>query len=579
MNADADLDLLGVLVTRRDRLFEVADVLRRYGFASIATQLETAGGPAHRVARSLADHLADPALASESAGERLRGALTELGTTAIKLGQLLSLRPDVVGPRIAAELVELRAGVPADPRGHAEATVRDGLGAEVSEVFATFDPEPLASGSVAQVHRATLHDGTRVVVKVLHHGVRRRVLEDLELLTALSVWAETVSSAAHRLRFAAVVADFETGMRGAVDLRAELANLQRFGAIFADDPGVRIPRAYPEQSSSAVLTMEEMTGHVLTDAASVRDAGWSPDDLATRTAGIYLTMMFRHGIYHTDPHPGNFLLDPGIITILDFGDVARLSTSRRRELEDLVASVGSGDPRATTEALLVITDAPPSTDAAAVQNDVESLITDHLHGDIGSLDLTLLARGLSTVVQRHHLSLPAEIALVLRVITLLQGLAADIGADIDLAAVTRPFALDLARHRLDPKEAFWRALRTGRAWERLLETLPGEATALLQKVQRDGGIDLRLRDPDGIADRVVDGILTAAFVLSAGELVSRGVPPKLGSISVPGLAVAGFALLRYRSLHARGADAPSASARLRLAERVVRSARRPAPSD
>ncbi|MBW4041009.1 MAG: AarF/ABC1/UbiB kinase family protein [Acidobacteria bacterium] len=577
MNADADLDLLGVLVTRRGRLLEVADVLRRYGFASIATQLESAGGPGRHVVRSVADRLIDPALADESAGERLRGALTELGTTAIKLGQLLSLRPDIVGAQIAAELVELRAGVPADPRGHAEATVRDGLGAEVTEVFASFDPEPLASGSVAQVHRATLHDGSRVVVKVLHRDVRRRVLEDLELLSALSVWAEAVSPTAHRLRFAAVVADFDTGMRGAVDLRAELANLQRFGAIFADDDGVRIPRAQPGQSSSAVLTMEEMTGHVLTDAASVREAGWTPDVLATRTAGIYLTMMFRHGIYHTDPHPGNFLLDPGVITILDFGDVARLSTSRRRELEDLVASVGSGDPRATTDALLAITDAPPGTDAVEVQDDVESLITDHLEGDIGALDLTLLARGLSTVVQRHHLSLPGEIALVLRVIALLQGLAADIGADIDLPAITRPFALDLLRRRLDPREALGRAVRTGRAWERLVESLPGELTSLLQQVVRDGGADLNIRDPDGIAERIVDGILTAAFVLSAGELVSRAVPPKLGSISVPGLAVAGFALLRYRALHARRAGAPTAIARLRLAERVVRAARRPTP--
>ena len=345
--------------------------------------------------------------------------------------------------------------------------------------------------------------------------------------------------------------------------------------MFADDEGVRIPRAHPEQSAAGVLTMEEMTGHVLTDAASVRAAGWTPDELATRTAGLYLTMMFRHGIYHTDPHPGNFLLEPGVITILDFGDVARLSTGKRRDLEDLVAAVGSGDPRATTDALLVVTAAPPGTDASAVQDDVESLITDHLAGDIGAIDLTVVSHGLSTVVQRHGLSLPGEIALVLRVITLLQGLAADIGADIDLRAITRPFALDLARRRLDPRQALGTALRTGRAWERLLETLPGELTSILQQVRREGGAELRLKDPDGIADRIVDGILTAAFVLSAGELVSRAVPPKLGSISVPGLAVAGVALLRYRALHARRGGAPTALARLRLAERVVRSARRP----
>jgi ubiquinone biosynthesis protein len=574
MRADADLDLLGVLVARRGRLFEVANVLRRYGFASIAAQFDAAGGPTRRITQAVADRLTDPALAGEPAGARLRGALIELGTTAIKLGQLLSLRPDVVGPVIASELTLLRAGVPADAPGHAEATIQEELGAGVDELFAFFDPEPLASGSVAQVHRATLHDGTRVVVKVLHRGVRRRVLDDLELLSALAVWAEAASPVAHRLRFAAVAADLERSMRGAVNLRQELSNLQRFSAMFADDPGVRIPRAFPDRSAGGVLTMEEMTGHVLDGAASVREAGWTPDRLATRTASIYLTMVFRHGIYHTDPHPGNFLLNPGAITILDFGDVARISTSKREQLEDLVAAVGSSDPRWTTDALLAITDAPPDLNPDEVQDDVESEITDHLSGAVGSIDLTAVSRGVAVVVRRHGLSLPADIALVLRVVTLLQGLAADMGAEIDLRAITRPFAIDLARRRLDPKEALGRARRTGRAWERLAETLPGEVTSLLQQVRREGGADLRIKDPDGIADYIVDGLLTAALVLSAGELVSRSVRPRIGSFSVPGLAVAGAAWIRYRSIRSRRAGAPSSAARLRLAERVIRSARR-----
>ncbi|GAA2750003.1 ABC1 kinase family protein [Amnibacterium kyonggiense] len=575
MNADADLDLLGVLVTRRDRLIEVAGVLRRYGFASIAAQLEGAGGPVRRAAAAVADRLIDPELEAESAGQRLRGALTEIGTTAIKLGQLLSLRPDVVGPAVAAELSTLRSSVPADPPGYAETTVQEELGADVSELFASFDPEPLASGSVAQVHRAVLHDGSRVVVKVLHRHVRRRVLEDLELLSALSVWAEAVSPVAHRLRFAAVVADFDRSMRGAVDLGQELANLQRFGAMFADDDGVRIPAAHPDRSATGVLTMEEMAGTVLDGPDSVRAAGWTPDDLANRTANVYLTMVFRHGAYHTDPHSGNFLLNPGVITILDFGDVARITRTKREQLEDLIAAVGTGDPAATTEALLAITDAPPDLEPGDVQDDVESLITDHLSGGVDTIDLTAVSRGVAVVVQRHGLSLPGEIALVLRVITLLQGLAADIGADIDLAEISRPFALDVARHSLDPRAALARALRTSRSWERLLETLPGEVTALLQQVRREGGADLRIKDPDGIADRIVDGLLTAALVLSAGELVSRGTAPRLGSISVPGVAVAGAAWLRWRSLRARRSGAPSAAARLRLAERVIRSARRP----
>ena len=209
-------------------------------------------------------------------------------------------------------------------------------------------------------------------------------------------------------------------------------------------------------------------------------------------------MVFQHGIYHTDPHPGNFLLAPGVITILDFGDVARISRSKREQLEDLIAAVGGGDPRARPPRRCSRSRPRRRTCSPEdLQDDVESMITDHLAGGVGSIDLTAVSRGLVAVVRRHGLSLPADIALVLRVVTLLQGLAADIGADIDLQAITRPFALDLARRRLDPRQSLGRALRTGRSWERLVETLPGEVTALLQQIRREGGADLRSRTRTG----------------------------------------------------------------------------------
>jgi ubiquinone biosynthesis protein len=158
-------DLAGVLFRHRERLKEIGNVLSRYGFARLADHAAEAGVPS--IAGRLVTRVADPALASLSAGQRLRGALSELGTTWIKLGQMLSLRPDLVGTDVAAELALLQADVPADPPGTAEQTIKTDLGRDVAEAFSSFEAAPMASASVAQAHRATLPDGTDVVVKVI----------------------------------------------------------------------------------------------------------------------------------------------------------------------------------------------------------------------------------------------------------------------------------------------------------------------------------------------------------------------------------------------------------------------------
>lgn len=177
-----------MLFGQRSRIKEIADVLTRYGFARLA---DTAGAAADTGLRaSLVTRIADPDLAALTSGQRLRGALSELGTTWIKFGQLLSLHPDLVGNDVAAELAQLQSSVPPDPPGSAESTIKAELGVDVGEAFATFEATPMASASVAQVHRASLKDGTAVVVKVVHRGAQAKVLDDLELMRALAGFVE-----------------------------------------------------------------------------------------------------------------------------------------------------------------------------------------------------------------------------------------------------------------------------------------------------------------------------------------------------------------------------------------------------
>ena len=238
-------ELTGTLIAHRKRLSEVAAVLVRNGLETWVTR--ESGLLDAAALRKLRDHVVRPGVESLSEGERLRNALTELGTTWIKFGQMLSLRPDVVGSDVAAELEQLQGAVPADPPGVAQRTVESELGKGVADLYKTFDAEPFASGSVAQVHRATLHDGTTVAVKVVHDGAAERVREDLDLMAGIADYLERKDPGLAQLRPTILVDEFAKMMQGAIDLREELRNLERFRANFAHEPDIVIPTPYADR--------------------------------------------------------------------------------------------------------------------------------------------------------------------------------------------------------------------------------------------------------------------------------------------------------------------------------------------
>ena len=230
----------------------------------------------------------------------------------------------------------------------------------MSVLYGSFDPEPLASGSVAQVHRATLHDGAAVAVKVLHDGVEHRVLEDLELMEAIAAFLEHEDPGFAQLRPTVIVGEFSQMLHDAIDLSQELRNLQRFTMNFADEPDIVIPTPYPELSRRRVLTMSLISGAPFTDRASVEATGWDIEALVHRAANIYLEMIFRDSLYHADPQPGNLLLPDGShLAILDFGDVGRISGMRKRQLEDLVIAAGTHDLDGFIDVIVEITTPPP----------------------------------------------------------------------------------------------------------------------------------------------------------------------------------------------------------------------------
>jgi ubiquinone biosynthesis protein len=540
--------LPAAIVRHHGRLDEIAEVLAKYGFAAWVqrgSRLVSA-----RVVKGLVDRHVAPEVVAMSDGERLRHALTELGTTWIKFGQMLSLRPDVVGDDVAAELTKLQATVAADPPGVALALVERELGGALSELYGSFEPEPMASGSVAQVHRATLHDGTPVGVKVLHDGVEHRVLDDLELIEGIATYLEHEDPGLALLQPTVIVGEFSQMLHDAIDLSQELRNLQRFTLNFADEHDIVIPKPYPELSRRRVLTMSLISGAAFTDRASVEATGWDVDTLVRRAADVYLEMIFRDSLYHADPQPGNLLLPDGThLAILDFGDVGRISGMRRHQLEELVIAAGTHDIDGFIDVIVEITTPPPTVDMTGLRSQIDMWLNRYLLIGVGQLDMTAIINTGMRLLHDNGLVLPADLSLLFRVLLELQGLGRGLGTEVRVTELLEPYMKKLLAERFDPRRLARHASRTFRGWDRLAAALPGDIGDIVQQIRAGKlGVDFRIHDSDGAVDHLVDGLVAAASVLASAQLISRRTGPTLGSISVPGVVAAGVGVLTWQRL-------------------------------
>jgi ubiquinone biosynthesis protein len=565
--------LPATLVRHHERLDEIGEVLAKYGFAAWVQR--GSGLVSARVLKGLVDHYADAEIVGLTDGERLRRALTELGTTFVKFGQMLSLRPDLVGDDVATELAQLQATVKTDPPGVAQALVEHELGGPVSDLYGSFDKEPMASGSVAQVHRATLPDGTPVAVKVLHDGVEHRVRSDLELMKEIARYLERVDPGLALLRPTVIVDEFSQMLYDAIDLSQELRNLQRFAMNFAREPDITIPTPYPELSRRRVLTMSLISGAAFTDRASVEATGWDIEALVRRAADVYLEMIFRDSLYHADPQPGNLLLPDGShIAILDFGDVGRISALRKRQLEDLVIAAGTHDLDSFIDVVVEITTPPPSVDMTRLRSQIDAWLNRYLFIAVGHLDMTGLINSGMELLHENGLVLPADLSLLFRVMLELQGIGRDLGTEVRVSELLEPYMKKLLAERFDPRRVARHAGRTIRGWEHLVASLPGDIEEIVQQIRAGKlAVDFRVHDSDGAVDHLVDGLVAAASVLASAQLMSRRTGPSVGGISVPGAVAAGVGVLTWQRLVRRRREHKTWVSRAREAAELRRRRR------
>jgi len=515
------------------RWSEVIAVLSKYGMADWLSQFNL------EFTKGLLKTRDGEVLARLSREARIRLVLIELGPTFIKLGQILCTRPDLIGADLANELQGLLVSVPPDPPKVVRATVESELGQPIEELFAEFDEAAVASASIGQVHRARLRSGELVAVKVQRAGIEEKVRVDMDILSGLAQLADSLPELAG-YRPKATLAEFQRMLRRELDYGREERNILQFARDYVETPGVRIPGVYSELCTPKVLTMDWLEGIDLCHPDRLRALQLDLEDVAHRGAELYLEMIFTHGVYHADPHPGNILvLEDGAIGLLDFGMVGRIDEPLREQIEEMLLAMVAQDSEQLTRVVMQIGETPRDLDETALRCDVAEFVAHYGSQPLAEFDLAGALTEMIEIIRRYRIVLPAPIAMLLKTLILLEGSARQIQPRFSLLEVMGPYRKKAIMRRLSPKRRLNKIRRIAGDLEQLAEVFPRRMIDILAQVQ-SGKFDMHLdhRGLEPSVNRLVLGMLTSSLFVGSSLMMSQKVWPVLyifgGQISVPG---------------------------------------------
>lgn len=513
------------------RLFEIIGVLARYGLAGWLGRIRSDWVQA-RLLSSTGEHLKGLTL-----NARIRLAAAELGTTFIKLGQTLSTRPDLIPQALATELSRLQADTPPDPADKVLAMIQAELGGAPETLFAEFDKVPLASASVGQVHCARLITGEKVVVKVQHADIEGRIQRDLDIMAGLAELLEKNVAEMRAYQPVTMVRQFRRSLKRELDFSAERRNLEAFARNFTGDQTVHFPITYPRFCSRRVLTMEYLDGIRGLDHKALLDSGVDLGEFALRDATMYVKMIFRDGFYHADPHPGNYVvMSGGVVGVLDCGMVGRLDETTRNDFEAFLVALLDRDTEEMTELVIRLGSAPPDLNRNILRSDLTEFCAEYGNQPIADFDLGGALSEITSIINRHHVVLPAEAAMLLRTLVVLEGTVRQLSPTFSLMQVIELYQQQALTTRLRPQ--FWlrKMYRSYRDWYRLMAAFPADITDLLRRL-RNGSLELKLghRRLESSVHRLIVGVLTAAMFVGSALLWSHAAPPAVLGVSIPGV--------------------------------------------
>jgi ubiquinone biosynthesis protein len=547
--------MVSLLNAARDigRIREVTTVLVRHGFGEIVRRVGLSR-PKKAKEGTRSDRPADfPPVEEEERGAReqreislavrVRMVLEDLGPSFIKLGQIASTRADLLPPEVIRELGKLQDSVAPVTFSQIKEQVERSLGAELCEVYESFDESPLAAASIAQVHRARLkseagsHD---VVVKVQRPGIAETIASDLDILHTLAALLERTMPESRLYSPVGLVQQFDRAIQMELDFTAEAENAARFAKNAEGMASVRFPIVYREASTKHVLTLEYLDGKKIFDAIA---AGHVGRKLARIALDVTVRQMFEDGFFHADPHPGNILVlgdpDNPTLALIDLGMVGRLSPRMRDLIVDLMISVVRSDHDGIADALYALGTPTKKIDMNAYRAEVALLSDKYLGKRLGDIQLSLLVTDLVKSAKKYGIEIPSDFLMVGKALMTVEGIGKQIDPDLDVFEESKPLFTEIVRKRYSPE-------RLAGDFLRRIERLSGTTYQLPERIEevlddlRLGRLSLRTEDPnlrssaDRLGRRVFSGLVVAALILSGAALSATERSATLGHVLLGG---------------------------------------------
>ena len=484
--------------------------------------------------------------------ERARLALQELGPTFIKLGQMLSMRPDLITPEFAEEFKKLQDMVPPCDFEEVKGVLEEELKAPLETRFSRFDPLPIAAASLAQVHKAELKNEP-VAVKVQRPGIRRVIETDIDILLQIAGIAKRRLGDEAPFDPVGIVNEFAKSIYRELDFTREANNMLRFAQNFQNDPTVYVPKVYRELTTGRVLTMEFVDGIKISDVERFESLGLDRRTVALNGAKAVLKEVFEHGFFHADPHPGNiFVIEGNVIVPVDFGMVGRLTPEEMESLGRLLAGMVYKDAGLIVRTLYQLGMLEETRDTDELKRDISDFLDRYYKRPLYQLDMRAIMDELMWIVRSHRVKVPSSYTLMLRALVTMEGVGRLLDPQFDMFALAKPYVLRMTARKLNPSRLAKEAMEFAQDSLDLVRSLPIDARVISAKLKKGNlkitaeweRLSIFLTELSRSVNRLTFGLITAALVVASAIVMhSRGGASTLGGIGLAISSILGLWLL------------------------------------
>ncbi len=532
----------------------ILGVLIEYGFGHVVEQLNI-NYYLELGRRIVTFGRASKELERLSTQERLRLALEELGPTFIKLGQVLSTRPDLIPKEFADEFSKLQDRVPSIPSEEIRTQIENELEAPTDELFASFNDHPFATASIAQVHRARLHSGEEVVVKVRRPGIEEVIDTDLDILEGLAYLIEHHLPSGDLYDPQGIVKEFRRTLEREMNYLREGQTVDRFAQAFDCDATLRIPKVFWEHTGETVLTLEFIDGIKISEIDRLEKEGYDLKLIASRGADTFLRQVLVHGLFHGDPHPGNLLILPdNVIGMLDYGMVGRLDKSLKNRLADLLLFLVDRDVERIVSMLLYAGDLGDEVDMDHLRRDLSEFIDDYYEMPLQNINTGKLLGDFVDLMTLYRIRFPSDLMLLAKALMTMEGIGRSLDPDFNMIGHLKPFMEKVLRDRVSPSSLSSEALRVLRAYGALASHLPKDLKELINRINRNKfkidlehrGLNRLITDLDKSSNRLSFSLLISALIVGSSLIMQTDKGPILFGFPILGLV--GYSIAAFLGL-------------------------------